>query len=436
MLIEMTADPTTTLALASSSTEMGVRFRITAKALPESQRPPLDLGLVIDTSGSMEGDAIEAVRASAKRLVGKLRDGDRISIVAFDSTARVIVPNTPVTTASRARLEHAIDELQPRGTTALYDGLAAGLQQVLASRFPQGINRIVLLSDGVPNTSAQLPPLVAQIHQYGISVTSLGIGVDYDTTLMTQIARDTGGKFTYIDKPDEVGKVFDQELAKMETIVGRNLTLAIQPGPGVTIEPMPGLAPAGDGKFYATIGDLPAGETRDLMIPIRVAARGDGSTIELVEGVLGFDDVIGSSGHRERDAYVGIHASSDAAKVRAAIAIDLEAARVRSSAAAAILEAMTLARSGQVAAAQKRIAEAIAAVRAAVARTHDASLEQLIEQLSAVGKQLAQVVVQPQPIASGQRNSPQPAVAPPTVEPELRKAEAAAQATVQGMSPR
>src|SRR6476646_7593593 len=83
MLIEMTADPTTTLALASSTTEMGVRFRITAKALPDSQRPPLDLGLVIDTSGSMEGGAIEAVRASAKRLVGKLRAGDRISIVAF-----------------------------------------------------------------------------------------------------------------------------------------------------------------------------------------------------------------------------------------------------------------------------------------------------------------------------------------------------------------
>ena len=440
-LVDMTADPTTTLVLASTRSELGVRFRITGKAPPDARRPQLNLGLVVDTSGSMEGDSIEAVRASAKQLIGKLRDGDRVSLVTFDSTAHVVVPNVEIGPANRARILASIDQLVPRGTTALYEGLSSGLTLVARSRLPNGINRIVLLSDGVPNSSANLPALVSQLHSYGISVTTLGMGIDYDTRLMTQLARDTGGSFTYIEKPDQVSKVFDDELAKMTTIVGRNLQLAIQPGPGVTILPGPGLSAAGDGKFYTTIGDLPADESRDIMVPIAVTARGDKSAVELVEGTLSFDDMIGSSGRQTRSAYVGIKASSDAAQVHAAVNPALEVMRVRAAAAAAILEAMDLARAGNVTAARKRIADAIADVRAAFAASHDATLQPVLDQLAQVSKQLAQIVVPApnviaQPKTSSVAPTPQPAVAPTTVEPKLRKAEQDAQDTIMGVSPR
>ena len=432
-LIEMSADPTQTLVLADSTNELAVRFHITARALPEAQRPPLDLGLVLDTSGSMQGASIEAVRASARELVHKLRDGDRISIVSFDSTAHVLVPNVRVDAASRARIADAIAHLVPRGTTALAEGLAAGLTQVLADREPGAIERLVLLSDGVPNSALGLPQLAQQIRANGISVTTLGLGLDYDTSLMTELARDSGGSFTYIDRPERVAEVFDHELAKMTTVVGRNLQLALEPGPGVTIEPMPGLNAAGDGRWYAMVGDLPAGETRDLMIPVRVAARSDGSPVELVEGTLAFEDVIGGSGEQQRDAYVGLQSSGDAKAVKASIVLDLEAARVRAAAAAATLEAMAMARTGQVPAARQRIASAIAAVRAARASTGDASLQQVIDQLTSIDEELAQV----RPVAvigqdTGDRPSPVPAKAPAAVEPELREAEQAAEATVQG----
>ncbi|MDB4955189.1 MAG: hypothetical protein JWO36_2758 [Myxococcales bacterium] len=442
-LVEMTAEPTTTLLQASWTTELGIRIKISGNQLPDARRPALNLGLVLDTSGSMEGDAIDALRSSAKGLVEKLRDGDRLSIVTFDSHSDVLVPNTVITRSNRPQILHAIELIRAKGTTDLVNGLAQGLSQVVSNQLPAGINRIVLLSDGVPNSSVQLPAMLASIHQNGISVTSLGFGIDYDTTLMAQIARDTGGSFKYIEKPDQVAAIFDHELTKMTTVVGRNLQLVLEPGPGVTIEALPGLQASGDGKFYTTVGDLPAGEVRDLMIPIKVSARAEGTLAELVQASLTFEDVIGHSGAQKREAFVGVRTSNDLDKVHAAIKMDLEAARVRSSAAAAILQAITLARQGQVAPARQTIAAAIAAVKAAATRLKDADFSQLLKELENVGKQVAQVVAAPQPelvIGKSASEMPKhqvpmsvpPAMAPPAVEPMLRRAEEAATANVQG----
>ena len=430
-LVDMTVEATTPLVLANAATELGIRVRITARDLPDAKRPPLNLGLVLDTSGSMEGASIDAVRASAAALVGKLRDGDRISIVAFHSRVDVLVPSLVVSPATRPQLEHAVAGIHAHGTTDLAGGLATALGEVRQHALAHGVNRIVLLSDGVPNTSAQLPNLIAQTHQAGITVTSLGLGVDYDTTLMTQIARDTGGEFHYLEKPEEVATVFDHELMKMTTIVGRGLQLHLAPGPGVTIETMPGFQPAGDGSVYATVGDLPAGETRDLMIPVKVMARGDGSTAELVDATLTFDDVIGASGQHERTGYVGAKASDDAAKVRSAVKISLEVARIRSFGAAAMLDAINLARSGQLGPAQEHLAAAIKTVADAARRLHEDDLVQLAKDLEALGKQLATMTVVPPQIVED-RAVDQPAQAPEAMEVPIRRAEEKANAVLQG----
>jgi len=428
-LVEMTADPTTSLVLANARDELAIRVRIKASDLPAARRPALDLALVLDTSGSMEGDAIDALRTSARALAAKLRDGDRLSVVVFHSKAEVLVPNVVIRQDNRASIDHAIAGIHATGTTDLAGGLAVGLAQLQVGYLPNGINRIVLLSDGVPNSSAQLPALVARVRQAGVSITSLGFGIDYDSTLMAGLARDTGGAFHYLAAADEVGKMFDAELAKMSTSVARNMQLVIAPGPGVTVSAMPGLGATPDGKFYAAIGDLPAGETRDLMIPITVAARAAGSTAELLDATLTFDDVIGKSGQQTRDAFVAVKTSKDAAALKSAIAIDLEVARIRATAAAAILQAIIVARNGQVAQARQGLAAAAATVKTAA--THYPELADLVIQLDQVDHEIAQIVPAVQ-VVRDQRPQ-QPAMAPmPETEKQLRQVEDKASAVLRG----
>jgi Ca-activated chloride channel family protein len=451
-LIEMTSEPTAGLVAASATSELGVRVRISGGELPDAKRPPLNLGLVLDTSGSMEGKAIGELRRSARQLVEKLRPGDRVSVVTFGSRADVLVPGTVIDAAAGRRVLDAIDGIRATGTTDLAAGLAAGLQQVAAGQGGKAIHRIVLLSDGVPNSSAQLPAIVAGIRQRGFSITTLGLGIDYDTALMAQLARDTGGTFHYVEEPEQVAAVFDDELTRITSVVGKNLVLSLSPGPGVTFQPMPGLVILGDGKAYAQLGDLPSGETRDLMIPIRVTARGDASTAELVDAQLVFDDVVNQAGRLSRTAFVSVKASSDAAEVRGAIKIDLEVARVRTAAASAILEAIALARQGAIPQAQAKIAAAASAVKAAAAKLGNAELGPVLRELEDVSKQLAQLVVPPQVIVTQNPPGPapglavvtetatsappaalrQPATAPPAVERKLRRLQEKANATVTG----
>ena len=438
-LVEMTVEPTTSLVTASASSEIGVRVQITAGSLPPANRPPLDLALVLDTSGSMEGASIEAVRASARALVHEMREGDRVAVIAFHSKVDVLVPTTRLDGPALARVDSAIDHIRAKGTTDLVGGLVAGAQQVAAAGDPHAIRRIVLLSDGVPNQTAALPNLLASLHQQGMSVTTLGLGVDYDTTLMTQIANDTGGNFHYIEKPDEIAAVFDDELTKMQTVVARNLQLVLSPGPGVHFEAMPGLAPLGDGRVAAMIGDLSAGETRDLMIPIQLTARGDGATVEVVDAQLAFVDAIGNSGQGTRDAFVAVKASNDAKAVTAAVTVRLEVARVRTAAAGAILETIAMARAGRIAEAKKRLDAAAVEVKAAMARLHDDELRAVLDELDSVGKELSQLVVaappppdyQRRPIADG-GESPPPATAPAAIETQLRHEQDRAEQRVHG----
>ena len=429
-LIEMSVDPTASLVPASASSKLGVRVQIHALDLPAARRPAVNLTLVLDTSGSMAGKPIAALRTSARSLIERMRDGDRVAVIAFHSRVDLLVPNTPIDATARERISKVIDRITARGTTDLAAGLAAGLQQVQAGLLRDGINRIVMFSDGVPNTAAALPTLIASAHQTGIGVTTLGFGIDYDSTLLTRIARDTGGTFRYVETPEAVASVFDSELSKMTTVVGRNLQLALAPGPGVTIEAMPGLTIGADGKAYATIGDLAAGERRDLMIPIRVAARGDGSIAELVDVALAFDDVINRSGRQQRDGFATAAASDDALAVRQSVKIDLEVQRIRTAAASAVLDAIAFARQGQLDQGRKRIVDVIELVRAATTRLQDPELAKMVAQLEELIGHLAQLTT---PIdVQVPAGDAKPVVAPASVEVRLRRTEERAAQTVRG----
>src|SRR5436853_1708435 len=108
-LIKMTAEPSTDLVLAGAAAQLSVRIRIEAPPLADTDRPPLHLALVLDTSGSMEGEAIDHLEAAAADIVNNMTDRDTLAVVTFSSHAEVLVPATELRGPGRARALAAID---------------------------------------------------------------------------------------------------------------------------------------------------------------------------------------------------------------------------------------------------------------------------------------------------------------------------------------
>jgi Ca-activated chloride channel family protein len=391
--LELSATATAGLVLDKDTSQLAIRIRVAAGSLAAEARQPLDLVLVLDTSGSMVGAPIEATRAAAIRLIDRLSPGDRFAVVAFDSTARVVVASTAVTAASRARARKAIGELVARGTTDLAAGLQLGLEQLALGHRAGSIDRIVLSGDGVPNDASSIVHLVERTRQARATITTLGLGADYDEDLLARLAIDTGGGFHYLAEAAAAGAVFDDELVRMQQVVGRNVRVTVRTGPGVTAEPMPGVDDLGTTKV-AWLGDLAAGESRDVIIPIAVAGRRAGATIELADVEVVYDDLIGGPPRAETlRSFVSAAASADPAAVAASVKLPLEAARRRALAASTILEAIRRARAGDIAGGLAMLEAAERDTRAAAETLADPELAELADRMVELRKNLAQVAV-------------------------------------------
>lgn len=399
------------LVAADRAGEIRVRLRIDAAALKDSKRPPINVVLVMDSSGSMEGKAIEDARAAALALVDGLAEGDHFSVVTFDSLARVLVPSTTIDAQSQASIREHITKMAARGTTDLAGGLAAGLAEAQRGYLNNGVNRVVLLSDGVPNDESAMPGLSQQAAAMRVSITALGLGLEYNETLLASLAQQTGGKFHFIEDSARVAAVLGDEVLRLERVVAQNLTLTLQPGPGVTIEGVLGHngQPLANRGLQLGLGDLGEGNHRELIVRLRVGPHRDGASLELMDAVLGFQDAVVGAGALERRVFVAARTSSDPAKVAASRDPAIERQFARAMADAATVDAIALARSGQLAAANTVLDRAEPEARQAAKQFDDAELRTQAEGLIKLRKALPTLGPAPQPAMPANGGAMQPA---------------------------
>ena len=421
--------------LADQPGEVRVRLRIDTAKLKHSKRPPISVVLVMDTSGSMQGKAIEHARGAALALLDGLADGDRLAVVTFDSQTRTLVPSTTIDRDSLPAIREHIQAMQARGTTDMASGLAAGLGEAQRGYLNEGVNRIVLLSDGMPNDDSQIAALAQQAAGMRVAVTALGLGLEYNETLLASLAQQTGGKFHFIEDSTAVAEVFRAEVLRLERVVATDMRLTLLPGPGVAVQGVLGHspAPAGGRGVSLSLGDLVEGGHRDLVVRLSVGAHRDGAAVELMDAVLEFQDAVAGAGALDRRVFVAATTSADKAAVQASRDREVERQIAVAVADAATVDAIALARAGQVAAATLLIERAEPEARQAAARLEDAELRAQADGLVKLRKALptlAPAASQPiqatggaplrpgdaQPTAAIAAPAPAPADSPATVK--------------------
>ena len=396
-LVELEALTDNRFVRAEKPGEIAVRLHLRARTREASHRPPINLALVVDTSGSMEGPSIEHARAAALALVDALAEGDRLALVVYNSTAEVLLPSTVLTAASLADVRARIGAMKADGTTDLAGGLAAGLAEVRKSFQADGINRIVVLGDGVPNDASPLRGLAGAAGQQRIAITMLGLGLDYDETLMSKLALASGGRYHYLKDATQVAQVFADEVLHLTQIAGRGMNVTLTPGPGVVIKEVIGLPTRRVGTKTSAIllGDMSEGDRRDVVVRLSVAGRHPSSVVELIDAEVSTDDLDRPGQRLSERAFVSARATSDAAQIAEGQNREVRQVIARLSVADAIVRAVAAVRGGDLALGRKLLDAAEKEARAGAKDLADTELAEKAKSIGPLRKSLASLAPPP-----------------------------------------
>jgi len=201
----------------------------------ETSRPPVNLTLILDRSGSMSGDKIVKAREAAITALRLLGPQDLFSLVMYDHTVQTLIP--PQAAANTERLEAQIMQIRTGGNTALFGAVSQGAAEIRKNLLPQYVHRAILLSDGLanvgPSSPLDLARLGAALLKEGISVTTIGIGNDFNEDLMAGLADRSDGNHYFVESSVDLPRIFASELGDVLSVAARGVTIELETPSGV-----------------------------------------------------------------------------------------------------------------------------------------------------------------------------------------------------------
>jgi Ca-activated chloride channel family protein len=203
------------------------------------QREPLHLVAVVDKSGSMAGEPLDLVRKSLRQIVEQMRDGDRISIVLYGDTSHLFLPPTDIG-RDRATALGAIGRIESNGSTNMEAGLRVGYDTAFAAKPAfRGNTRLMLFTDEQPNVGNTDPEsfmgMAQAASQAGIGLTTIGVGIQFDGALATDISSVRGGNLFFVANEAEVKSVFAKQLDTMVSEVAHDVRITMTPREGYKV---------------------------------------------------------------------------------------------------------------------------------------------------------------------------------------------------------
>jgi Ca-activated chloride channel family protein len=260
--------------------------------LPARAYQPMNIAVVLDRSGSMADQRkIEYAKESICALVDRLSTNDYLSIVIYDDRIETLLPTQRV--SDKAYIKRLVQNVFPRGSTNLGGGMEEGFRQIERNFSREYVNRVILLSDGLANQGitdpVQLDRVASQYRSRSISLTTIGVGLEYNENLMLGLAEHGGGNYYFVESPSQLASILEKELNGMTYTVARDARIELTLGGGVTAGDVIGCdrRPEGD-RLVIPVGDLFATDHREFTVQLNVG-EGSGSR-HIATGVLRFSN--------------------------------------------------------------------------------------------------------------------------------------------------
>jgi Ca-activated chloride channel family protein len=269
-------------------------------------RLPVNMGFVLDRSGSMKGDKIKRLKEAMGLALRRLGPDDRVSLTIFNDSARVVARNEVV--SRQAGLEDQVRRLQAGGGTQMSRGMSLGLREVYRHWAEGWANQLVLLTDGQTyGDEAQCLKLATEAGEHRIPIQALGLGDEWNETLLDQIGSQSGGDADLIASADDIVPLFTQTVERSQQAVVRNATMTLRLVSDVTprqvwqVTPLLanlGYQPIGEHDVQVNLGELDAVAGKavlvELLLPPRRAGRYRVAQAE-VRGELPMQNLTGTS---------------------------------------------------------------------------------------------------------------------------------------------
>jgi Ca-activated chloride channel family protein len=256
---------------------------IAPDASTNQKRFPLNLGLVLDRSGSMNGPKIEQAKQTLKRIIEQMTDGDVVSVVAFDDTIHTIANNYALSNKNREGLLHDIEHIHSGGSTNLADGWLTGCNCVAEGPAHNFVKRALLISDGLANVGItdhdELFHHASAIFERGITTSTFGVGEGFDEHLLEGMANRGGGNFVFIESASVIDQIIQQEFKDLVTVTARNVKVEINLPASVDAS-VPGewAMKKEDRKITISLSDLSAARTTTLFLT-SITPPGEGQLV-------------------------------------------------------------------------------------------------------------------------------------------------------------
>ncbi len=286
------------------------------KIAPSSNRLPINMSLVIDRSGSMSGQKLTYAKEAVKFVIDNLSANDYLAIVQYDNRIDVVSEASKV--VDKKALKQKLEAIQARSSTNLSGGMFEGYAQVKVHKNENLVNRVLLLTDGLANNGITDPKKLQDIAQKffreeGVALSTFGVGADFNEQLLTDLAEYGGANYYFIDNPDKIPEIFQEELKGLLSVIAQNTSFEVVfPNEYLSLEKVYGYTySAGVNSLKINLNNVGSEEEKAVLFKFKLNKPIPTNEQLAIKATLQFDDAVANLGRVKRTETLSLQATKD-----------------------------------------------------------------------------------------------------------------------------